>query len=372
MTGDPLHSKSPLLIVSRIAPDSVGGLASYQRHLAAELEAREMAEVSFFGSGLARHPLWASLASRPRFHAFLQWWIEVTYRPEIERLAQRPFKAVHFVGTGWDFVGFAAQALARRIGARFTIWPAVHPRQWGDDRIDLRLYRLADTVFTQTRQEAAHLEALGLPPGKTQLCGLPPMCRPDGCGERLRGRLALGDRPVVFFLGARGEPKGYPVLLSVWPLVLATFPDAVLLLAGPGGEEYASLLSELPADSVRDLGVVDETDKADAYAACDLFCLPSAHESFGIVYAEAWSYAKPVVCGPAPAPREWIRDGETGLHCEQTPESVADTILSLLRNPEMRHRMGRAGREFQQSHLTWETIAGLHTAAFGFPPKNLT
>jgi glycosyltransferase involved in cell wall biosynthesis len=359
---------SQILIVSRIAPDSVGGLASYQRHLAAELSARGLAEVTFFGSGISRHPLWGSLASRPRFLPILEGWIELTYHTEIEALAERGFRAVHYVGTGWDFIGFAAHAVARKSGAPFTIWPAVHPRQWGDDYIDLRLYRLANTVFTQTHHEAAHLESRGLPVGNTVRCGLPPMCQPNGCGKRLRGRLALGEKPLVFFLGARGEPKGYPILLKAWKQVLASVPEAVLLLAGPGGEEYAPLLAELPAGSVYDFGVINEADKADAYAACDLFCLPSAHESFGIVFAEAWSYGKPVICGPAPAPREWISNGETGLHCEQTTEAVTEAILHLLRNPSAAQRMGSAGKHFQQGELTWETVVGLHSAAFGLSP----
>ena len=360
-----MNPPSRVVLFSRIAPGSVGGLANYQRHLAAELEARGIAETVFFGSELPVNSCWASLDSRPRLLGLLQHWIASTLKPETQAVASPALQAVHFVGTGWDFIGFAAHALARKAGARFTIWPAVHPRQWGDDQIDLRLYNLADTVFCQSQNEAAHLEARGLERGKATLSGLPPMCRPDGRGERLRERLDLGDRPLVFFLGARIEAKGYPFLLDAWQRVLERFPDAVLLLAGPGGEAFAPRLAALPPGSVRDLGVVDEAEKADAYAACNLFCLPSAHESFGIVYAEAWSYGKPVICGPAPAPREWVRDGETGLHCEQTPGSVAAALERLLGDPVTCRRLGEAGRAFQQEHLTWEQVARLHATAFG-------
>ncbi len=367
------QSPSPLLILSRAAPGVIGGLAAYQRHLADALRQRGLAETTFLGPEIPRHPRWPTLASRPRFHGLLERWIEAICRPEIEAAARGGFRAVHFVGTGWDFIGFAARAAARRSGARFTVWPAVHPWQWGDDRIDLRLYNEADAVFVQSRHEAAHLERLGLAPGRAVLCGLPPMCRADGCGERLRARLELGRRPVALFLGARSEAKGYPTLLRAWPLVLEQCPEAVLLLAGPGKEdeaEAASLLAALAPGSVRDLGIPGEEEKADAYAACDLFCLPSAHESFGIVYTEAWSYGKPVLCGPAPAPREWVRDGETGLHCAQTPESVAGAMLRLLRDPAECRRMGEAGRAFQKSHLTWDGVTASHAAAFGLPASS--
>ena len=64
---------------------------------------------------------------------------------------------LHFVGTGWDFMGLAAARLARKKGMGFTIWPAVHPGAWGDDQIDVRLYRQADAVFCQSEYERNHL-----------------------------------------------------------------------------------------------------------------------------------------------------------------------------------------------------------------------
>ena len=274
-------------------------------------------------------------------------------------------RAVHFVGTGWDFVGFAMLRLARRSGARFTVWPAVHPGQWGDDRIDLRLYRQADAVFCQSRHEAAHLTSLGLDPARILVCGLPPMCLPGRSARALRESLAVADRPAVLFLGRRDASKGYPALLEAWRIVLAAVPEAVLLVSGPGGEEFQPQLDALPPESVRDLGVADEETKALALAACDVFCLPSAQESFGIVYAEAWSYGKPVVCGPAPASREWIEDGVSGLHVGQSPSEIASALTALLRDPARASAMGEAGRQFQQSRLTGETTLASHLRGFG-------
>ena len=128
---------------------------------------------------------------------------------------------------------------------------------------------------------------------------------------------------MVSFMGRRDEGKDYHAILKAWPLVLARVPDAILLLAGKGGDEYAYLLHQLLADSFRDLGIVDDSTKAAVLAACDVFCLPSAHESFGIVYIEAWSRGKPVICGTAPACRELVEDGVTGLHATQVPAELA-------------------------------------------------
>ena len=376
--------KRTLTIVSRQLPLATGGLAAYQRQLAVELIRRENMAVEFLAveppggaspeqttlpakgmvlKGCGNRALGMRLASRPIFHPLLQAWISLRFRQVAS--GDRARGGIHFVGTGWDFAGFGFLDLARRRNARFTIWPAVHSGQWGDDKIDLRLYRQADAVICQSRHEAGHLVRLGLDAEKIVRCQLPPMCLPGREGGRLREQLGIGKRPAVLFLGRRDSSKGYPVLLKAWEAVLCSHPEAVLLVSGTGGEEYGTLADGLPGDSLRDLGIADEETKAQALAACDIFCLPTAHESFGIVFGEAWSYGKPVICGPAPASREWIEDGKTGLHVDQSPHAIAEALCRLLEHPELAVQMGAEGKKYQESQLTWEKTLASHLTAFG-------
>lgn len=358
-----------VVIASLNLPGDVGGLAAYQKHLAENLEERAPVRVCFARDFHPLEPsplmrrLWVSLASRPAGHALLEFWIQAWFRRARESLPAGPLAAAHFVGTGWDFLGFSMKALARERGARFTIWPAIHPGQWGDDVIDFRLYRSADAIFCQSSGEQELMASKGI--SRTVHCGLPPLCPANGSGERLRAALGLGDRPVVLFLGLRAKTKGLHALLRAWGIVSERMPEAVLLLAGPDHDAYSRELDALPRSSWRDLGVPDEQGKADAYAACTIFCMPSSQESFGIVYVEAWSYGRPVICGPAPASRELIKNGETGLHADQTPQSVAEALLRLLANPAEAARMGRAGRAFQRGHLTWERVTDIHLRTMG-------
>ncbi len=392
-----MNRESPaldVLIASRTAPTYAGGLAAYQLGLAEELqkcppgcrvgflhweETRSGMPVTrplppgshILEKQVAEHRrLWMGLASRPVLHGLLERLIHRAFRPILRDESIPTARIVHFVGTGWDFTGFGLREMARRRGARFTVWPAVHPGQWGDDRIDLRLYASADAVFCQSRHEASQLEALGLDRQKIVLCGLPPMCLPERDGGDLRAQWGA-ERPVVLFLGRRDRAKGYPALLEAWRTVLQRHPSALLVLAGPSDPTEKPPEINLPEGTFVDLGIPDEETKARALAACDVFCLPSAHESFGIVYVEAWSYGKPVVCGTAPAAREWIRDGETGLHTTGHPADIAETLGRLLDNADLRNRLGEAGRKFQHSALTWEIISRIHLEAFGIgPPAN--
>jgi glycosyltransferase involved in cell wall biosynthesis len=146
-------------------------------------------------------------------------------------------------------------------------------------------------------------------------------------------------------------------------LVLQQFPEAVLLLAGPGDPDQERL-SAIPGRNVRDLGAPDEFEKADALAACDLFCLPSAHESFGLVYIEAWLYGKPVICGSAPACRELVADGVTGLWGTQHPGDLARTIVRLLSDERQRSEIGLNGRQRTREYFIWDRCIEQHLQVF--------
>jgi glycosyltransferase involved in cell wall biosynthesis len=375
------------VIVSGIAPSYVGGLGAYQRSLARALQEHFGIEGVFLAvkpehpviqrsddkvpwpvETLAVRPSWtkaqrvlSSMASRPSLHPLLErlagWLVPPASLKRFDRLGDW----IHFVGTGWDFFGFPLLRWAHQHRKHFTIWPAVHPRSWGDDWIDIRLYARADCIFCQSKHEMTHLGALGVPPTKLVTCGLPPMCRMDGNAQRFREIYRIpAEAPAVLFLGRRDEGKGYPALLKAWPVVLKDCPQAVLLLAGPGGSDYEKLKQAIPAESLRDLSVPNEFGKADALAACDIFCLPSSHEAFGIAYVEAWAYGKPVICGLAPACRELVQPGVTGLWADQDPPSLAGKILSLLQQPELRQQLGQEGRARQQRDFTTESVARIH------------
>lgn len=374
-----------IAIASRIHPASVGGLAAYQRELAAGLQSHlrisghflSVSEMNVDEATLQ----WPArpLLSLSRWKKQHRWVSHLASRQPLLKVADTLSCAlnaqpswrcaiagadvIHFVGTGWDVIGYPLAREARRAGVPFTIWPAVHPKAWGDAAFDVRLYRKANFVFCQSAHERAHLASLGVPLEKLVVCGLPPMCHKHGDGDGLRARLRIGTRPAVLFLGRRDTGKGYPALLEAWSLVLRQKPEAVLMIAGPGAAE-PSLLAGLPTDSVRDLGCPDEEQKADAYAACDAFCLPSAHEAFGIVYVEAWSYAKPVICGTAPASRELVEDGVTGIWADQQPQQLASRLLQLLMNPGHGAELGLAGLRRQLMHYTTGHMVSIHAQAW--------
>lgn len=110
---------------------------------------------------------------------------------------------------------------------------------------------------------------------------------------------------------------------------------------------------------VLELDAVDVQTKTDAFAACDVFCLPSTQESFGGVFTEAWSLGKPVVGVDIPAVRALISDGEDGFLVPPRPEALAERLRYLLEHPRLRLALGEAGRRKVEARYTWERLAAL-------------
>jgi glycosyltransferase involved in cell wall biosynthesis len=111
-----------------------------------------------------------------------------------------------------------------------------------------------------------------------------------------------------------------------------------------------------PRARVLNLDDLTEGDKQDALAACDLLCVPSEGESFGMVYFEAWAYGKPVVGLDLPVLWETIAANEAGLLAKDDPKNIATAICELLKAPFLSEKMGQRGMEIVKKHA-WKSSA---------------
>lgn len=283
------------------------------------------------------------------------------YEPAIARAVPRDTGLVHWVGSGWELLGFAALRVARRRGAVFTVLPAIHPGSWGDSAVDSWLYASADGVLALSEAERTLLLRLGVQDSRISVVGLGPGVGDQGDGTAFRARHALGDRPLVLYVARKERYKGYHALAEAVERVRRSLPSTMLVAIGAPAQ---SPEPRLPAEALLDLGAADDAEKADALAACDVLCVPSAGESFGIVYLEAWQYAKPVVVGPAPASRELVEHGVTGLHVDQRAEDIEAALLRLLGDPAAARAMGARGQALQSDRYTWRSVWLQHVQSF--------
>jgi phosphatidylinositol alpha-mannosyltransferase len=169
-------------------------------------------------------------------------------------------------------------------------------------------------------------------------------------------------RPTVLFVGRLEKRKGLKFLLRAWPKVLERQPNARLVVVGRGRplegyRRFAARQGWSPSDVVF-AGYVAAEDLPRYYQSCDVFCAPNTgQESFGIVLLEAMAAGAPIVASDIPGYRDVVSDGEQGLLVEpKNPGAIADAVLRLLANPELRANMRRAGQEKARAY-DWPRVA---------------
>jgi glycosyltransferase involved in cell wall biosynthesis len=215
------------------------------------------------------------------------------------------------------------------------------------------------------------------------------------------------DRPKrILYAGAISPHRGLHVLLDAFKIVVKRYPNVYLDLVGPEGNYavqdtfdirddamrksvapyYAfrpmsllksklfpssprwgsyklSLQGMMPtevAERVTFHGLVGQRAQLiEHYYAGDIFVLPSiCNDSFGIPVVEAMAAGSPVVASRSGGVVETVKDRDTGFIVEKgDPQQLADMLIKLLEDDELREKMGRAGRERALTKFTWDTVA---------------
>lgn len=155
-------------------------------------------------------------------------------------------------------------------------------------------------------------------------------------------------RPTVLCVGVQYPRKNVATLIRAAALLRTQIPDLEVRIASKGPEwgNLRRLTSELQLeDTVTFLGHLPYQALVREYLRCQVFCLPSLQEGFGIVFAEAMATCKPIVASRSSSTPELIEDGIHGLLATpRDPEDLARKLARLLAAPEEAKQMGIAGR----------------------------
>lgn len=163
----------------------------------------------------------------------------------------------------------------------------------------------------------------------------------------------LRGRRVLLCVGRVDPVKNQGFLVERMPRLLGRHPDAVLVLAGPvTAPEYAAGLRERVAalgltPRVLWTGEVPPGDPrlAGLYQVADVVLLPSRSEAYGLTLLEAWAAGTPVVASRTAGASGLVTPGENGfLHDVDDPEGFHGAVERVLADPDLRARLGEAGR----------------------------
>ena len=171
----------------------------------------------------------------------------------------------------------------------------------------------------------------------------------------------LAARPMVLFLSRLSPQKGLDVLVPAFARV--TDNDAMLVLAGPDYDNYERAVRGWVAehklqDRVIFTGMLHGRARVEAFRDADLFCLPSHHENFGIVVAEAMAAGAPVVISREVNIWQEVVDAGAGA---AVPGGAVDELATELNrwlgDANMREQAGQKARTVAREHYDWQSIA---------------
>jgi phosphatidylinositol alpha-1,6-mannosyltransferase len=188
--------------------------------------------------------------------------------------------------------------------------------------------------------------------------------------ERLEARAHFGlpvDAELIVGISRLVPRKGFDTAIRAVALLQKSRPNLRLAIAGGGrdAERLKGLAASLGAP-VSFLGRVSNDDLPRLYACADLYAMLCRNrwggleqEGFGIVFLEAAACGVPQVAGDSGGAAEAVDDGVTGVVVRRPddPRDVAAAFERLLDDPELRARMGLAGRVRAVESFAYDVLA---------------
>ncbi|HCJ67375.1 MAG TPA: hypothetical protein DHV62_08670, partial [Elusimicrobia bacterium] len=184
-------------------------------------------------------------------------------------------------------------------------------------------------------------------------------------GDRVRREFNAGeDEPLVGTIGRLVWEKGLTYFVEAIKILdtRCQMPDTRFLIVGEG-ELRESLELKVKSLKLEDKVILTgfRRDVKEILAALDILVLSSLREGFPMITLEAMAMSKPVVATDIEGIREQVINGETGvLVPPKNPEILAEAILRLTQDHNLRRKMGLAGRKSAEDKFNIKEIIKQH------------
>jgi glycosyltransferase involved in cell wall biosynthesis len=182
-------------------------------------------------------------------------------------------------------------------------------------------------------------------------------------GSSIRQEFHIPPDALVFTITGHTTPyKGHKQLLQALGQIKDRLPDFRLMIVGGDTAEYimsnGGYVPQLQ-EQARDLGLSQQvifmgmrSDVPAILAASDLFTMPSSGEACPMAILEAMAMKKAIVALDEGGPRELVEHGKSGLLSQQGDiQQLAEYILTLANDPDLRKQMGECARRRVEEYL---------------------
>ena len=176
-----------------------------------------------------------------------------------------------------------------------------------------------------------------------------------------RRKYAMDNEKIILFMGRLVYEKGIQYLISAMPKILEGYHDAKLIVAGKGAM-LDQLKEQVDAmglgNKVYFTGYLNAKQVSKMYKCADVSVFPSTYEPFGIVALEAMLAGVPTVVSDVGGLNEIVEHRVDGMKSYAgNPNSLADSILELLLNPELCDKITKKAKQKVKNEYNWAKIA---------------
>jgi glycosyltransferase involved in cell wall biosynthesis len=276
----------------------------------------------------------------------------------------------------FSFAALPASYWAIRRGVPYIVrplgtlneWGMMHRRPWlkraSFHLVERRILEHAALVHYTSHQERHEAETLGVNGVSAVIPNGLPDSLPGGFAGAFRRRHPqLRGRRIILFLSRLDPKKGLDLLLRAFADARRQAPDATLVIAGDGHDQFAEQLKT----ETRRLGIAEDVlwtgfltgdDKQAAFADAVMYVLPSYSENFGLAVAEAMAAGLPVVVSDQVGIHGDIADAEAGLVVRCEEKALTHAMLRLLNDADLRLSLGRNGKHLATTKYSHEAVTG--------------
>jgi glycosyltransferase involved in cell wall biosynthesis len=277
--------------------------------------------------------------ARSYYRKHLRWNFDVV----VDEYTNIPFLAPQFVREPVVFLVFevvgAKHLAVLPPGIGHLMHYVVEPRWYAH-------YRNVDTVTisNSTRDDLLKLGIL-----KTKVV-------PVGLNHQPLEELAPKEQvPTFLYVGLLKKANRPDECISAFELIESEIPEAKLWIVGRGAER-GRLEALAHGLNVEFFGYVDEGLKVELMQRAHAMLVPGIREGWGMVITEANACGTPAIAYDIVGFRDAIRDGETGMLTEATPEALARAAIRFAGEPDLQRRLSESALRWS-SQFSWDGTA---------------
>ncbi|NTU80169.1 MAG: glycosyltransferase family 4 protein [Chloroflexales bacterium] len=215
-------------------------------------------------------------------------------------------------------------------------------------------YRRADQIIVHNEpMQREVMRRLGLPEEKIQI--VPLIERGDAT---IRPEVREAGNEILFF-GRIWRYKGLDYLIRAAPLIRAAIPDARIVIAGTGEDfqPYAAMMAD-PAGFIVYNEFISHERQAELFRRASVVALPYSEATQSGVIPVAYTFGKPVVATTVGGLASQVVHEQTGLLVPPCDErALADAIIRLMRDPQLRQRLGAGGKRKLEAEWAAPVVA---------------